>query len=318
MAEAFDVVCRNYRVGPDDKLRMLFQPEWNLPTGSFKLDTLDKIAIKFLVDPSLNEDVIIRPDGMITVQGIGDIKAAGLSPEQLAKRIERKFIDANIFAREIKVDLNNQKLVTVHVLEFYQKLAKLTQALTTIAGGQQSELTVAPDGSIDLPLLKRRILATGSTIPEIERTINQAYSQGVLEHVQVSLSLSEARSRKVYVLGQVKQPGAYEIKQPITPMHAIAMAKGHDPDTADLTSVILVSKNIHGKPIGRRLDLKRMLDIGDMSSAILVKPYDVIFVPKTYIRDVRLFMEQYFTTVSDFTQLYQSLLNNTTGSGTGR
>ena len=68
-----------------------------------------------------------------------------------------------------------------------------------------------------------------------------------------------------------------------------------------------VLQDIHGKPIGRRLDLKRMLDVGDMSSAILVKPYDVIYVPKTYIRDVRVFMEQYITTISEVNALVKAL-----------
>jgi polysaccharide export outer membrane protein len=166
---------------------------------------------------------------------------------------------------------------------------------------------VKPDGTIDLPLLKQTILCTGHTIPEVEQTVNRLYRRGVLKHVDVSLSLVQANSRKVYILGQVSTPGAYAIEQPITALHAIALAGGHIVDSADLTSVILISKNIHGKPIGRRLDLKRILDVGDMSPAILVKPYDVIYVPKTYIRDVRIFMEQYVATVSDVNALVKAL-----------
>jgi polysaccharide export outer membrane protein len=125
--------------------------------------------------------------------------------------------------------------------------------------------------------------------------------------VVASLSLQAAQSRKVYVLGQVHSPGAYDITQPITALHAIALAGGEITDTADLTSVILVSKDAAGKPIGRRLDLKRTLDVGDMASAMLVKPYDVIYVPNTYIRDVRIFMEQYVQTVSDIASLINLL-----------
>jgi len=93
----------------------------------------------------------------------------------------------------------------------------------------------------------------------------------------------------------------------VTILHALAQAGGPNPETADLTSVILISKDIHGKPIGRRVDLKRMLDVGDMSSAILVKPYDVIYVPKTYIRDLRVFMDQYLSVVRDFVSLGDTL-----------
>ncbi len=304
LAEAFDLVCRNYRLGPDDILRVLYQTEWSVPAGSFKLDTLDEITVEFVLDPQLNVTRTINPDGMITLPGVGDIKAAGLSREELAHKIEQKYLEAEIFSREeVSPELKKYKMVTVTVNKFYQKVNKLVESLTTLTGGQQTQVNVNPDGTLDLPLLKDRVLAAGNTVAEVEKTVNRLYRTGPLEHVVVSVALHEAKSRKVYVLGQVHAPGAYEIKQPVTALHALAMAGGHIAETADLTSVILISKDVHGKPIGRRLDLKRILDIGDMGSAILVKPYDVIYVPKTYIRDIRVFMEQYVQTVADFAQL---------------
>lgn len=311
LAEAFDVVCRSYRLGPDDVLSLLIQVQWRTEEGNFRLETLDEIAIKFILDPQLNEDVVIRPDGMITLQAIGDIRAVGYTPEELARRIEKKFIDANIFTRDdARGELQNYKLVTVHVKKFYQKTQRLVEGLTTLTGGQQSTLTVNPDGTIDFPGLSERVLATGHTVMEVEKTANRLYRSGEYKHALASLALQQAKSRKVYVMGEVRSPGAYDIRQPITALHAIALAGGHQTDTADLTSVILISKNVHGKPIGRRLDLKRILDVGDMSAAILVKPYDVLYVPKTYVRDVRLFMEQYIATVRDFTQLVNLIDRN--------
>lgn len=310
LAEAFDIVCRNFRLGPGDQLRILYQAQWNIPSGTYKLDTLDRIEIKFLFDPELNEEVTIAPDGIITLQGIGDVHAAGFTRQQLADRIEEKLLKSKIFSSEkIGGSLSGYRIVTVHLVEFYGKVNKLIDSLRSLAGGTQQALVVKPDGTIDLPLLKQSVLCAGYTIPEVENTVNRLYQRGVLKHVDASISLVQANSRKVYVLGEVQQPGAYSIDQPITALHAIALASGHNADTADLTSVILISKNIHGKPIGRRLDLKRILDVGDMGSAILVKPYDVVFVPKTYIRDVRIFMEQYVTTVSDINALVKALVS---------
>jgi len=308
LAQAFDIVCRNYRVGPDDILRILYQTEWTVAPGSFKLDTLDEVSIDFILDPQLNVTRSINPDGMITLPGIGDIQAAGLTREDLADKIEKAYRRAGIFAQdETELESKKYKLVTVTVNKFYQKIGKLVESLTTLTGGQQTQITVNPDGTLDFPLLKDRILAVGHTVREVEDSVNRLYRSGPLEHVVVSVSLLEARSRKVYVLGQVRTPGAYTLPQPISALHAIALAGGHIEDTADLTSVILISKDIHGKPIGRRLDLKKILDVGDMSSAIMVKPYDVVFVPKTYIRDVRIFMEQYVQTVADFATLVNLL-----------
>jgi len=196
-------------------------------------------------------------------------------------------------------DLKNYRLVTVHVITFYEKIKKLVESFTTLTGGQQNNITINPDGTIDLPLINERIMAAGHTVREVESTVNRLYRNGPLKHSVASVSLSQALSRKVYVLGEVGAPGAYDITQPVTALHALAMAGGHRTDTADLTSVILISKDVHGKPFGRRLDLKKILDVGDMSSAILVKPYDVMYVPATYVRDLRLFIDQYLNAVGD-------------------
>ncbi len=310
LAQAFDIVCRNYRLGPDDTLRILYQTEWTIPPGSYQLDTLDEIDIEFILDPALNRKVSIRPDGMITLPGVGDIKAAGLTPQALAKGIEDKYLETNIFTKdEARGELKNYKMVTVNVVSFYQKVKKLVESLTTLTGGQQTQITINPDGTIDLPLLHDRILAVGHTVREVESTINRCYTAGPLKNVVASLSLLQAQSRKVYVLGEVQKPGAYDLKQPITALQAIALAGGTVSEFADLTSVILMSKDVNGKPIGRRLDLKRTLDVGDMASAILIKPYDVIFVPKTYISDVQLFMKQYVGTVAQISSLVNVLTN---------
>lgn len=308
LAEAFDVVCRNYRLGPDDVLRLIFQTEWTVPAGSYKLDSLDEIRIEFILDPELNRTVTIRPDGMITLPGVGEIKAAGLAPEELARRIEQKFRQANIF-RESEVDpkLKNYRLVTVTVVKFYEKVNKLVQSLTTLTRGQETTITVNPDGTIDLPLMKDRIVAVGHTVAEVEESVNRLYRQSELKHVVASVLLSSANSRRFYVLGHVTSGGAFDIRQPITILHAIATAGGAT-DSADLTSVMLISRNIHGKPIGRRIDVKRLLDVGDMSQMIMVKPYDVIYIPRTYIQDVRLFMDQYTGVVRDIAGFANFLL----------
>jgi polysaccharide biosynthesis/export protein len=300
LVEAFDVVCRNYRVGPNDQLSILFQTDWNVPAGNYTLDTLDQLKIKFTLDPQLNEDVVIRPDGMITLQAIGDIKAAGLTPEQLAKKIEQKFLEANIFtqAEAKRGESRRYHLVTVHVATFHEKVKKLMESLTTLTRGSQTAIVVKPDGTIDLPLIRDRVLCAGQTIPDIERTINKLYRDGVLEHAVVSVALAQANSRKFYVLGDVVSGGAFDITQPITAVHALAIAGGANAN-ADLTSVILISKDINGKPIGRRLDLKKVFDVGDMSSAIMIKPYDVLYVPRTYIADLRVFIDQYLAAILD-------------------
>jgi len=51
----------------------------------------DNLDIRFYKNPELNENVTIRPDGRISLEPIGDITAAGLTPVQLDKALTEKY-----------------------------------------------------------------------------------------------------------------------------------------------------------------------------------------------------------------------------------
>jgi protein involved in polysaccharide export with SLBB domain len=61
-----------------------------VPQG-YVLQAGDLLTIKFYHNPELNEDVVVRPDGMISLQLVGDIKAAGVSPADLSQTLKEKY-----------------------------------------------------------------------------------------------------------------------------------------------------------------------------------------------------------------------------------
>ena len=66
----------------------------------FTIGPDDVLGINFWRDQEMSGDVTVRPDGMITLPLIRDVKAAGLTPQQLADRVQtalREFItDASV------------------------------------------------------------------------------------------------------------------------------------------------------------------------------------------------------------------------------
>ncbi|MGH7934194.1 MAG: polysaccharide biosynthesis/export family protein [Candidatus Binataceae bacterium] len=52
-------------------------------------DTLD---ISFYLNSEFNDEVTIRPDGKVTLRLVGDIRAAGLTPEQLAANLNKDYL----------------------------------------------------------------------------------------------------------------------------------------------------------------------------------------------------------------------------------
>jgi protein involved in polysaccharide export with SLBB domain len=61
------------------------------PVQPYRLKNGDSIGVKFYQNDTLNEDVVIRPDGMISLQLIGDVKAAGLTPDELVDEIRQHY-----------------------------------------------------------------------------------------------------------------------------------------------------------------------------------------------------------------------------------
>jgi polysaccharide export outer membrane protein len=81
----------------------------------FTIGPEDVLGILFWKDPEMTSDVTVRPDGMITLPLIRDIKAAGLTPTELADRIQQA-------AREYVTDAS----VTVVVRQMNSRRAFIT------------------------------------------------------------------------------------------------------------------------------------------------------------------------------------------------
>lgn len=60
-------------------------------TGEYRIQPGDTLDIKFFYNPELNESVIVRPDGRISLQLAHDIVAAGLTPAKLNQFLVEKY-----------------------------------------------------------------------------------------------------------------------------------------------------------------------------------------------------------------------------------
>ena len=63
-------------------------PNTAVPKG-FVIGPEDVLAVHFWRDQEMSGDVTVRPDGMIPLPLVGDVRAAGLSPEVLKDEIEK-------------------------------------------------------------------------------------------------------------------------------------------------------------------------------------------------------------------------------------
>ena len=85
-------------------------------------------------------------------------------------------------------------------------------------------VVVRPDGKVSLPLIGE-LPTNGKTAVELQKEIGDKLTQYVSDPV-VNVIVKEVNSAKVSVLGEVKTPGIYKIKDRATVLDAIALAGG--------------------------------------------------------------------------------------------
>ena len=168
-------------------------------------------------------------------------------------------------------------------------------------------LTVRPDGKISLPLVED-LLIVGMTPSLLDKQITEKYSEKI-KNPEVTIVLRQFAEQKIYVGGEVNNPGTIQLKGQMTLLQSIFHAGGFK-RSANLQSVILIRNN-DNKPEAHRIDADRILKEGDPD--ISLNPSDVVYLPKTYIAEVNDFVDQYINKiVPDFARLnFQYLLNST-------
>ncbi len=61
------------------------------PAEAYLIQPGDLLYIEFYLNPEFNDKVTVRPDGMITLRIVGDVKAWGLTPDQLASKLDQAY-----------------------------------------------------------------------------------------------------------------------------------------------------------------------------------------------------------------------------------
>lgn len=78
------------------------------PPAGYVIGADDVLALRFWGDTQLSVDVVVRPDGKISLPLVNDVQAAGLTPEDLSSVLEKliaRYVtepDATVIVREIR------------------------------------------------------------------------------------------------------------------------------------------------------------------------------------------------------------------------
>ncbi len=135
----------------------------------------------------------------------------------------------------------------------------------------QGPVLVRPDGSFSFPLAGQ-VDARGKTVAELQQTVTERLKKFISDPV-VTVSISEVKGNKVYVLGQVNKPGEFIVNPRVDVMQALSMAGGTTAFAA-LGDIVILRRTESGQQSlpfhyadvarGRNLQQNIMLQAGDV------------------------------------------------------
>lgn len=134
---------------------------------------------------------------------------------------------------------------------------------------------VRPDGMISLPLLQD-VKAAGLTPTELREELTKRLSE-FIPSPEVSVILTEVRSFKVAVMGEVKSPARYDLKSWTTVVDILALAGGFN-EFAKRNRIVILRPG--GTTMTRiPFDYNKVISAGGEQANIYLWPGDIVLVP---------------------------------------
>ena len=173
----------------------------------YQIQAGDALDIKFFYHPELNESVVVRPDGRISLQFVHEVQASGLTPETLMENLQRKY-------------------------------------------------------------------------------------ESQIRRPEIAVIVRSFTAQKIYVDGEVAKPGLIPLTGQLTVLQSIASAGGFK-DTARTNEIILIRRGTENRPASILVNMEKAIDGTDPSQDLTLLPADIVYVPKSPIANVNLWVDQY-------------------------
>ena len=156
------------------------------------------------------------------------------------------------------------------------------------------EQRIRPDGALSLPYVDE-VRAAGLTPQELDDYLTELYSVE-LARPNITVIVREAVMPRVFVSGEVGIQGAVPLTDGLTLFQAI-QASGGFQTTARRKEIVLIRQQNDGQPLARSVDLLPVLSGADPTADVRLAASDIIFVPRTKITNLNLFITQYIDDV---------------------
>ncbi|MDZ4860855.1 MAG: polysaccharide biosynthesis/export family protein [Candidatus Hydrogenedentes bacterium] len=227
---------------------------------------------------NMSRDIAVRPDGKIRLPSINtDVMIAGMTVQEAGDAVK---------AEAAKV-LKNTPDVNLIVFP------AINQSLLSMNG----VVSVRPDGRVSVPRIGE-LQAAGYSTEELRTSIGEAFEGLAFNELDISTDVVQATGARIYIGGEVANNGVFPLEGAPSAFQAILMAGGPTKDSR-LNSVLIIRRNPNGKPYVYKTNIANVLK-GSTENDIMLRGFDVVYVPKKLVSRANLFVEQYIEEIVPF------------------
>ncbi len=238
----------------------------------------DILVIQVWGEDYLTSEVKVRPDGKISLLGVNDLQAEGLTPMQLQRRIAGRLSAlVNDPMVSVMVHASSNHSVIVHGPGVKSAVVALEGGTTLLAVLSK----LGPDFSADLDAATvsrgNQVLVSG--LRDLYERGDMSKNIELMGGDRIYMPLRQARF--VYVDGAVTKPSSLPFYEGMTVLEAIHQAGGFT-KFADRNDTVIVRRTENGASQSIAVRGKDLTEKGDLAQNVLLKAGDLILAKKSW------------------------------------
>lgn len=136
----------------------------------------------------------------------------------------------------------------------------------------------------------------GLTKKQVEEKLAKILSNYIIDP-EINVTITEFKSKFIFVLGEVSQPGKYYIKSESITVRDAVVTSGLPTTAAAMRKCSLITPDKSGKAKNKPVNIYEILYAGDLRKNIEMYPGDVLYVPSTVMAKVIRVISPVATTV---------------------
>ena len=265
----------------------LVLPCWTVSpaTGQeYAIGPRDVLGITVWGQADLSRDYTVDPDGFVPFPLIGRVKAAGLTPKELAAQLTEALGKDYLVNPQVIVNVKEYLSQKVQVLGAAEKpgVYHLTGPTTLLeilsrAGG------FASTAGKQVLLIRNHGASDGASAV-LRLSLEKIQAGDPAENTRVEsldiVIVSRAQAYSYFVFGEVKKPGAYVLDKDTNILEGITVAGGFTDKAAPGRTRVIRSTPQGQKVI--EVDMNDILRRGREAKAVMLQESDVVVVPESF------------------------------------